>query len=206
MKHLIHKKLGCSENPNINQNVLNLSSSQLSMLDLSVLSYGFDYCIPPTSCWTRRLLVQSWLQASNNTGILNTCTWSWLTDSEQVTPVDSIKVIVWSSVKVSEFDKHLKKTGGHISQNVVEITIKMKTIVWKHLMIKTNVTWYPTETIEMRLILSSRWNELWQAVKEWPSRKNVGHRGDTNRCWYLVTSGRRTPGGRREKPNDWLGP
>ncbi len=38
-----------------------------------------------------------------------------------------------------------------------------------------------------------------------PLRKNVGHRGDINRCWYLVTSGRRTPeGGRREKPNDWL--
>ena len=69
-----------------------------------------------------------------------------------------------------------------------------------------SVTWYPTETIEIRLILSSRWNEQWQAVKEWPLRKNVGHRGDTNRCWYLVTSGRRTAGGRREKPNDWLGP
>ena len=35
----------------------------------------------------------------------------------------------------------------------------------------------------------------------------MGHRGDINRCWYLVTSGRRTPEGRRrEKPNDWLGP
>ena len=34
----------------------------------------------------------------------------------------------------------------------------------------------------------------------------MGHRGDINRCWYLVTSGRRTPRGRREKPNDWLGP
>ena len=42
-----------------------------------------------------------------------------------------------SSVYVPEFDKHLKKTGGHIGQNVVEITIKMKTIVRKHLMIKT---------------------------------------------------------------------
>ena len=26
-------------------------------------------------------------------------------------------------------NKHLKKAGGHIGQNVVEITIKMKTIV-----------------------------------------------------------------------------
>ncbi len=29
----------------------------------------------------------------------------------------------------SKFDKHLKKAGGHIDRNVVEITIKMKAIV-----------------------------------------------------------------------------
>ena len=46
------------------------------------------------------------------------------------------KDIVRSSVKVPEFDKHLKKTGGHIGRNVVEITIKMKTIVRKPLMMK----------------------------------------------------------------------
>ena len=51
-------------------------------------------------------------------------------------PVDSIKDVVRSSVKVPEFDKHLKKVGGHIGRNVVEITIKMKTIVKKTLMIK----------------------------------------------------------------------
>ena len=33
--------------------------------------------------------------------------------------------------------KHLKKAGGHIGRNVVEITIKMKTIVRKPMMIKT---------------------------------------------------------------------
>ena len=76
-----------------------------------------------------------WLQASNNTGILNTCTRLWLMESEQATPMDSIKDVVWSSVKVPEFDKHLKKAGGHIGQNV-EITIKMKTIVRKPLMMK----------------------------------------------------------------------
>ena len=57
----------------------------------------------------------------------------WLTESEQATPVDSIKDVVRSSVKVPEFDKHLKKAGGHIGRNVVEITIKMKTIVRKPL-------------------------------------------------------------------------
>ena len=41
---------------------------------------------------------------------------------------------VRSSVKVPEFNKHLKKGRGHIVQNVVEI--KMKTIVQKPLMIK----------------------------------------------------------------------
>ena len=50
--------------------------------------------------------------------------------------MDSIKDVVRSSVKVPEFDKHLKKAGGHIDRKVVEITIKMKTIVRKPLMIK----------------------------------------------------------------------
>ena len=77
-----------------------------------------------------------WLQASNNTGILNTCTRLWLTESEQATSVVSIKDVVRSTVKVPEFEKYLKKAGGHISRNVVEITIKMETIVWKPLMIK----------------------------------------------------------------------
>ena len=40
-----------------------------------------------------------------------------------MTPVDSIKDVVRSSVKVPEFDKHLEKAGGHIDRNVVEITI-----------------------------------------------------------------------------------
>ena len=39
----------------------------------------------------------------------------------------SIKDVVRSSVIVPEFDKHLKKAGGHIGRNIVEITIKMKT-------------------------------------------------------------------------------
>ena len=51
-------------------------------------------------------------------------------------PMDSIKDVVRSSVKVPEFDKHLKKAEGHISRNIVEITIKMKTIARKPLMIK----------------------------------------------------------------------
>ena len=37
---------------------------------------------------------------------------------------------------VPMFDKHLKKAGGHIGRNIVEITIKMKTTVQKPLMIK----------------------------------------------------------------------
>ena len=51
-------------------------------------------------------------------------------------PRDSIKDIVRSSVTVPEFDKHLKKAWGHIGRNVAEITIKMKTIVWKPLILK----------------------------------------------------------------------
>ena len=57
-------------------------------------------------------------------------------ESEQATPVDSIKDVVRSSVKIPKFNKHLKKAGGYIGWNVVEITMKMKTIVQKPLMIK----------------------------------------------------------------------
>ena len=38
--------------------------------------------------------------------------------------------------------KHLKKAGGHIGRNVVEITIKMKTIFRKNLMIKSTFIGY----------------------------------------------------------------
>ena len=41
--------------------------------------------------------------------------------------------------------------------------------------------------------------------KKWPLRKNVGHRGDINRCWYLVTSGRRTPEGGEEGRSQMIG-
>ena len=78
------------------------------------------------------------LQVSNSTGILITFTRLWLTESEQATPVVSIKDVVRSYVKVPEFDKHLKMAGGHIDRNVVEITIKMNPIVRKPLMIKIN--------------------------------------------------------------------
>ena len=51
----------------------------------------------------------------------------------------AIKDVVRSSMKVLEFDKYRKKARGHISQNVVEITKKMKTIVRKLLMIKKDI-------------------------------------------------------------------
>ena len=41
--------------------------------------------------------------------------------------------------------------------------------------------------------------------KKWPLRKNVGHRGDINRCWYLVTLGRRTPEGGEEGRSQMIG-
>ena len=63
--------------------------------------------------------IQPSLKVSNNAGILNTCTRLWLTESEQATLMGSIKDVVRISVKVPEFDKHLKKTGGHIDRNVV---------------------------------------------------------------------------------------
>ena len=80
--------------------------------------------------------VKSWLEASSHTGILNTCIRLWLTESEQATPVDQIKDVVRSSMLAPEFDKHLKKAGGHIGRNVVSITIDMKIIVRKPWTIK----------------------------------------------------------------------
>ena len=44
--------------------------------------------------------------------------------------------VIRSSEKVPEFNKHLKKAGGHIGRNVLEITIKIKTIVRKPLIIQ----------------------------------------------------------------------
>ena len=92
-------------------------------------SLNFELRPKDTIIW--RFQVQSRLQASINTGILNSCTRLWLTESEQATPMEKIKDVVRSSVKVAEFDKHLMKTGGNISRNVVEIIIKTKTVVWK---------------------------------------------------------------------------
>ena len=57
-----------------------------------------------------------------------------LTESEQATPVVSIKDVVRSSVKVPVFEKHPMKAGGHIGRNVVKIIIKTKTIVQKPLL------------------------------------------------------------------------
>ena len=57
-----------------------------------------------------------------HTQLFNLTPYYSLTESEQATPVNSIKDVVWSSVKVPEFDKHLKKAGRHIGWNVVEIT------------------------------------------------------------------------------------
>ena len=50
--------------------------------------------------------------------------------------MNSIKDVDLSSVKVPEFDKHLKKASGHIGRKIVGITKKIKIIVRKPLMIK----------------------------------------------------------------------
>ena len=46
-----------------------------------------------------------------------------------IDPVDQIKDVVRNSMLAPKFDKkHRKKAGGHISRNVMNITIKIKTI------------------------------------------------------------------------------
>ena len=51
-------------------------------------------------------------------------------------------------------DKHLKKAGGHIGWNVVEITIKMKIIVWKSLTIKIS----PPSFTWIVFVMGGRWS------------------------------------------------
>ena len=64
-----------------------------------VISTTFYHYFHKKIIWS--LQVQSSLLVNNNTGILNTRTRLWLTESEQATPVDSIKDVVQSSVKGS---------------------------------------------------------------------------------------------------------
>ena len=69
------------------------------------------------------------------------------------------------------------------------------------------VTWYPAETIELRLILSSRWNEQWKSVKKVTVKRECGSQRGYQQV--LVLCNLRSPDtgrGGREKPNDWLGP
>ena len=69
-----------------------ISTIEGYLMSNPVYTYIFIYMI----C-KHILQVQFWLQTSNNTGILNTCTRLWLRESEKATPVDSIKDVVRSS-------------------------------------------------------------------------------------------------------------
>ena len=54
--------------------------------------------------------------------------------------IRTIKDVVQSSMKVSEFDKHLKKAGGHIGRNIEEIKNKDEDNSLKTLNDKTHQT------------------------------------------------------------------
>ena len=68
------------------------------------------------------------------------------------------------------------------------------------------VTWYPTGRREIKLLLLVFELTVSSRQKQWPLRKECGsHRGDQ----VLALSNLRSPDtgrGKREKPNDWLGP
>ena len=93
--------------------------------------------------------------------------------------------------------KHLKKTGGHISRNIVEITIQLKAIVWKSLMkniqFKHKVKFFLNvnchEYYFMIISLPCK-NNYWRGLRQWystsgkctcPSR-NPATQSGTNRC------------------------
>ena len=85
----------------------------------------------------------------------------------------SIEDVVRSSEKVSKFDKYLKKAGGHIGLQVVEITIKMKTIVRKPFIIKiifsalltysivTLYRWPAKQTIPLSVLVRNQTKGFW---------------------------------------------
>ena len=60
-----------------------------------------------------------------------------------------------------KFDKHLKNAGGHIGRNVVEITIKMKTIVRKPLMIKIYIQVAETRYLVKQLLTDWKLRVQW---------------------------------------------
>ena len=67
----------------------------------------------------------------------------------------------------------------------------------------TLVTWYPTETIKIRLILSSRWNEQWQPFKKVTVKKEC--RSQRGYQQMLVLSNLRSPDTKGEKREaKWL--
>ena len=76
----------------------------------------------------------------------------------------------------SEFDKHLKKAGGHIGRNIMEITIKMKTKVLKPLMIKNKRA---TQTMDHR------------KMKVMTIHKALNPKDAFDRSLYVSTKGRR---------------
>ena len=66
------------------------------------------------------------------------------------------------------------------------------------------VTWYPSETIEVRLILSSCWNEQWKPVKKVTVKRECGSQRGYQQV--LVLSNLRSPDTGREEKREakWL--
>ena len=95
----------------------------------------------------------------------------------------------------------MKKAGGHISWNVVEITIKMKTIVRKPLMIKiASIQVWRKQSCQRRIpleekedYLSSIWLCTYRYVIAWAVTSDCAHtstslHGDNGRkCYYYST-------------------
>ena len=84
----------------------------------------------------RPICPPAFFRCLSNSGTFTKLQTTAFIESTGVACSDSIKDVVRSYLKVPEFDKHLKKAGGNINQNVVQITIRMKTIVRNPLMIK----------------------------------------------------------------------
>ena len=86
-----------------------------------------------------------------------------------------------SSGDVAEFDKHLKKARGHISRNVVEITIKMKTVIRKPLM-TLNHTKNSLDMVKQKKKIQKR-NGMYFNCRENNALEPIMSKNKLQMCW-----------------------
>ena len=100
---------------------------QIIVFIFNVISTTFRPICPPALFTYFDSVSHNLVQVLSISVLLLVCSQDWTFNLQMIVSLE-VKDIVRSSMKVPKFDKHLKKAGRHI---VVEITMKVKTIVQK---------------------------------------------------------------------------